>query len=242
MSKLQVTIRPRVIRVSLQPRVRTSTVLRTGATGLPGADSIVPGPQGDPGQNGFSAYEVAVANGFVGTEAEWLASLVGTPGADGQDGQDGADSTVPGPKGDDGSDGLSAYEVAVSNGFIGTEEEWLASLVGPAGQDGSDASVTSESIANALGYTPANQATLSKSIFQGFTTTPFDTAIPTFSSGVLTLFTLRSGGLTGQIVNTVEYNYSGGVLTSKVLKQGTTTVATMTFSYSGSTLTSKVLT
>ena len=28
--------------------------------------------------NGLSAYEVALVNGFVGTEAEWLASLVGS--------------------------------------------------------------------------------------------------------------------------------------------------------------------
>lgn len=39
------------------------------------------GPQGD---NGKSAYEVATDNGFVGTEAEWLASIGGsaslTPG------------------------------------------------------------------------------------------------------------------------------------------------------------------
>ena len=35
------------------------------------------------------------------------------------------------------SNGPSAYEVAVSNGFIGTESEWLASLVGADGIDGS---------------------------------------------------------------------------------------------------------
>lgn len=29
---------------------------------------------------GDSAYEIAVANGFVGTEQEWLASLKGTDG------------------------------------------------------------------------------------------------------------------------------------------------------------------
>lgn len=33
-----------------------------------------------PGVRGLSAYEVAVANGFVGTETEWLASLQGAPG------------------------------------------------------------------------------------------------------------------------------------------------------------------
>ena len=33
-----------------------------------------------------------------------------------------------GSDGSDGSDGMSAYEIAVANGFIGTEAEWLASL------------------------------------------------------------------------------------------------------------------
>jgi hypothetical protein len=32
-----------------------------------------------PSVNGNSAYEVAKINGFVGTEAEWLESLVGPP-------------------------------------------------------------------------------------------------------------------------------------------------------------------
>jgi hypothetical protein len=32
-----------------------------------------------------------------------------------------------------GYDGKSAYEIAVNNGFEGTEEEWLASLVGKSG-------------------------------------------------------------------------------------------------------------
>lgn len=32
--------------------------------------------------------------------------------------------------------GLSAYEVAVKEGYTGTEEEWLASLVGPQGPQG----------------------------------------------------------------------------------------------------------
>ena len=36
--------------------------------------------------------------------------------------------------GDTGEDGASAYEVAVENGFVGTEEEWLESLVGPQGE------------------------------------------------------------------------------------------------------------
>lgn len=46
---------------------------------------------GADGADGASAYEVAVAAGFVGTEAEWLASLVGPRGEAGADGADGAD-------------------------------------------------------------------------------------------------------------------------------------------------------
>lgn len=37
-----------------------------------------------------------------------------------------------------GKNGISAYEVAVENGFVGTEEEWLKSLRGEKGDRGSD--------------------------------------------------------------------------------------------------------
>lgn len=49
---------------------------------LKGADGEH-GDPGDPGDPGLSAYDVAVAEGFVGDEAAWLASLVGPPGAGG---------------------------------------------------------------------------------------------------------------------------------------------------------------
>ena len=39
-------------------------------------------------------------------------------------------------KGIVGEDGKSAYEIAVDNGFVGTEDEWLESLKGNDGQDG----------------------------------------------------------------------------------------------------------
>jgi hypothetical protein len=41
-----------------------------------------------------------------------------------------------GVDGTDGADGSSAYEIAVSNGFVGTESEWLTSLVGATGPQG----------------------------------------------------------------------------------------------------------
>ncbi|MBV6805588.1 YadA-like family protein [Xanthomonas campestris pv. convolvuli] len=53
----------------------------------------------------------------------------------------GSGSGTPGPR---GADGLSAYEVALTNGFQGNESDWLASLKGesgaqgPAGNDGVD--------------------------------------------------------------------------------------------------------
>lgn len=93
-----------------------------GEPGTAGAD----GEPGDPGPAGASAYQVAVANGFVGTEAAWLASLQGAPGSDGVDGAPGAD----------GADGPSAYEVALANGFVGTEAQWLESLIGDQGPPG----------------------------------------------------------------------------------------------------------
>lgn len=47
-----------------------------------------------PGPAGASAYEIAVANGFEGTEGEWLASLEGEPGAIGPQGPAGSGATV----------------------------------------------------------------------------------------------------------------------------------------------------
>lgn len=48
------------------------------------------------------AYAIAVRNGYKGTEAEWVRSLVGK----------------------------SAYEIAVLHGYEGTEEEWVAYIKG----------------------------------------------------------------------------------------------------------------
>jgi hypothetical protein len=54
------------------------------------------------------------------------------PGSvDGADGADGVD-------GNDGVDGLSAYQIAVANGFVGNEAAWLVSLQG---DDGAAASI-----------------------------------------------------------------------------------------------------
>lgn len=65
------------------------------------------------GKDGMSAYEIAVRNGYEGSEAEWLASLKGEPGQQGE----------PGQKGEDGKDatvfqaGLCAFEIR-ENGHL----------------------------------------------------------------------------------------------------------------------------
>lgn len=58
----------------------------------------------------------------------------GIQGVAGKDGKDG----VNGVSGSNGKDGLSAYQVAVTNGYKGTQQEWLQSLVGATGVAGSD--------------------------------------------------------------------------------------------------------
>ena len=62
-------------------------VIRIGDPGRPGTPGKQgpPGRDGDPGSPGLSAYEVALENGFVGTEEEWLESLKGEPGSGGGD-------------------------------------------------------------------------------------------------------------------------------------------------------------
>lgn len=57
-----------------------------------------------PGADGLSAYEVAKENGFTGTQAQWLASLVGPHGAKGDKGDKG-DTGAPGAAGAKGEKG-----------------------------------------------------------------------------------------------------------------------------------------
>lgn len=53
---------------------------------------------------GFSAYDIAVKNGFIGTEQEWLESLKGQQGIEGPQGPQGAQGPA-GPQGPQGEQG-----------------------------------------------------------------------------------------------------------------------------------------
>lgn len=73
-----------------------------------------PGAKGDPGADGTdgsSAFELAVANGFVGTESQWLASLVGAQGPDGPQGTTGPQ----GIQGVSGAPGTRTYSIVRSD-------------------------------------------------------------------------------------------------------------------------------
>jgi hypothetical protein len=86
-------------------------------------------------RDGLSAYEVALFNGFRGSSADWLKSLVGRAGESNIAGPKG-DKGEKGDKGDKGDPGISAYEVARANGFTGSQAAWLESLEGEKGDKG----------------------------------------------------------------------------------------------------------
>jgi hypothetical protein len=87
----------------------------TGPTGAPGATGPqgpigLTGPTGNQGIQGVagsSAYQIAVTNGYSGTEAQWLTSLVGATGPQGPIG-------LTGPAGTNGSNGING--TAIING------------------------------------------------------------------------------------------------------------------------------
>lgn len=72
---------------------QVSTPAVGGRSTPPGSFVVVPG--GRPGPPGMSAYEVAVTNGFTGTEAEWLAEIEGPEGPQGLPGSPGLEPDMP---------------------------------------------------------------------------------------------------------------------------------------------------
>lgn len=99
-----------------------------GADGINGTDGAQ-GPAGPQGPQGAPGVQ-----GETGPQG-----IQGERGPVGPAGQDGAD-------GQDGAPGKSAYEIAVEDGYSGTIEEWLESLVGPSGASGFSPIVTTAAI------------------------------------------------------------------------------------------------
>ena len=87
------------------------------------------GANGEKGTDGKSAYQIAVEQGYQGSESDWLSSLKGDKGEKGNTG-------AKGNPGQDGADGKSAYAIAVEHGYEDSEEKWLLSLKGEKGDTG----------------------------------------------------------------------------------------------------------
>lgn len=87
------------------------------------------GADGEKGTDGKSAYQIAVEQGYQGSESDWLSSLKGDKGDKGNTG-------AKGNPGQDGADGKSAYAIAVEHGYEDSEEKWLLSLKGEKGDTG----------------------------------------------------------------------------------------------------------
>ncbi len=87
------------------------------------------GANGEKGTDGKSAYQIAVEQGYQGSESDWLSSLKGDKGEKGNTG-------AKGNPGQDGADGKSAYAIAVEHGYENSEDEWLLSLKGEKGDTG----------------------------------------------------------------------------------------------------------
>ena len=87
------------------------------------------GANGEKGTDGKSAYQIAVEQGYQGSESDWLSSLKGDKGEKGNTG-------AKGNPGQDGTDGKSAYAIAVEHGYEDSEDKWLLSLKGEKGDAG----------------------------------------------------------------------------------------------------------
>lgn len=140
---------------------------------------------GKDGVDGKSAYEIAVDNGYPGTEQAWLASLKGNKGepgekgdtgAAGKDGRDGTD----GAAGRDGVNGASAYGIAVQHGYSGSETAWLESLHGADGAKGDTGASGKD---GADGFSPVAKVEKSGSVVTITITDANGTTIATLTEG-----------------------------------------------------------
>lgn len=78
-----------------------------------------------------AAMTKTVFQSWITNNVQGEQGIQGVAGRDGKDGINGVDGV-------DGVDGLSAYQIAVNQGFVGTQSQWVASLKGAKGDKGLD--------------------------------------------------------------------------------------------------------
>lgn len=181
------------------------------------------GPAGPPGSPGKSAYQVAVDNGFVGTEAQWLASLVGP---------EGPASTVPGPQGNPGSaatvsigttiTGSAGTNAAVTNS--GTSSAAVLNFTIPRGEQGIQGPPgPSKRIVTLSGTTDASGNVT-------FTFSPAFAATPHITAMLMTTNTrqyarITAASATGCTINAYQQNQTLlSLLGLDILTAGTTAI------------------
>ena len=157
-----------------------------GERGLPGAD----GAKGDKGEQG--------ERGLTGAKGD-----KGSDGLDGKDGLPGAKG-ADGLPGKDGADGKSAYQIAVAQGFAGSEAAWLASLKGEKGDKGDAGGSAGQAKASESARIPVtvtgSTATMSINISSPFAAIPTVNTDVEDPSGNIRTVTLVSVSTTGFIV------------------------------------------
>lgn len=112
-----------------------------GAQGTAGTDGTdgVDGSDGTNGTNGAAGSDGT--DGAAGNDgADGTNGVDGTNGADGTDGSDGTDGAAgtngtDGTNGTNGTDGDSAFQIAVANGFTGTESDFTTESLLQGGQE-----------------------------------------------------------------------------------------------------------
>jgi S1-C subfamily serine protease len=144
------------------------------------------------GEDGKSAYEIAIENGFIGTESEWLASLKGSSGKNGADGADAPQETI--------EDIYAAYQ---NRGGELSFEDFLKEFLsgyGEGSESGYGGSDTSYAGAVALRSTVAVHAYFSGS----------------GSAGAGVIFSLDRSAGSAYIITNYHVVYDGTTLPSKI--------------------------
>jgi hypothetical protein len=217
--------------------------------------------RGPKGEDGLSAYQIAVENGFKGTIKAWLKSLRGDSGKDGSPGKDGKD----GASGKDGKDGLPGKDGKDGSPGASLDFQWDGTKLGVKKDTDKefkfqDLKGTSYSLIGTSGGATKN--------FRLDSTPVGSTLIKVSKTGGATLKTLTAGtnisltetdntiivnstggGAAQETFETVSknikswdftLNYTGDTLTSLVYSNGTN-IITKTLNYTADTLTSIVL-